>query len=281
MTHKIYKTTIFCMAFIAISCAKNDLFDDLGKVGKQTPLSYWEIPSSVVKAGNKVEFTAQYYSLNNKSIERTEVWYEIIESVNMEVKYPGSGLNYSKTLNSDQLIRVMQKIKAYSHTKDRWVNDKKTFVLNDSFPTSYTLKEVSWKEVKTFDQTKFNQLFPDTIAAVFKRDLFDQLKESKNLSEFMRFFSKLNVYTTDQFVQFVDSVDNPNTGGKDPVLIKQYMPILQHKFDSIPFSDIIYDNSTQMYNINYVKLYKLNALFKVVETDDLEGVSETKSITLN
>lgn len=283
ITHNMNKssyilTILFFTLFIS-SCEKNDPIDELGRVGLKTPTAYWEIPSTVVKAGNNVAFTGQYYSNDKQQIDHTEVWYNIVEAVDMQVTYASTAINFSKKINSSSQVRMSQKISTYPHLESLWNAEKKTYVLQDSFAVSNTLRPVEWKEVKSFDAQKFKSFFPDTTSTVFKRDLYTQL--TKNISEYGRILSVLNVYTTDQFRTFLDSVYNPNSGKKDAVIKSQYVDVLKHKFDSIPFQDFIYDNSTQLYKLEYTKSYKLSAVYKVFEKSGAVGVSDSKEVEIN
>lgn len=267
------------LAVVVMSCEKNDYIDDLGRVGKTTPITYWELPSTVVKAGGYVKFNGQYYSLTKTPIDHTEVWYNTVEKIDMQIAYASTAINFSKRINNENEVRMLQKMAEFAHNESLWVDSMKAYVLRDSFQVTNTSRIVEWKEVKNFDQSKFNQLFPDSFPTVFKRDLYPLLLS--NTSEFGRLLSVLNVYEPDQYKTFIDSIPNPNTGKKDAVIKEEYKSLLKHKFDSIPFQNFLYDNATQMYRINYEKSYKINALLKVVEQNGAVGVSDTKSIEVN
>ena len=75
----IFKTLALALFLIsAASCEKHDLFDENTITGAVGPETYWTIESSMVKAGESMGFTGQYYSTVAK-IDHSEVWYELFE----------------------------------------------------------------------------------------------------------------------------------------------------------------------------------------------------------
>lgn len=277
--YNILKMGFLSLSLLVIACERNDFIDDLGRVGQQTPNSYWEVPSLSARAGNSVDFTAQYYSLEGTPIDHTEVWYSTDESELMLLTYASSAINYSKRLEGERQVRIMQKIAEYPHTESLWDIERKSYVLNSSFPVSNTLRLVEWKEVSTFDQERYNSLFPDTLATVFKRDLYPQLLT--NTAELGRLMSSLDIYEPDEFRTFLDSTFNENTGRYDYQIKSDVQPALKERYDAIPFQDLLYNSSTQLYNIEYSKSYKITAAFRVYETDGVVGISEPKVIEIN
>ncbi len=277
--YNILKIGFVSLVLVLAACERNDFIDDLGRVGEQTPNAYWEVPSLSARAGNSVNFTAQYYSLKDTPIDHTEVWYSTNESELMLLTYASSAINYSKRIEGQQEVRIMQKIAEYPHSENLWDNEKKSYVLNSSFPVSNTLRLIEWREVSAFDPDRYNSLFPDTLATVFKRDLYPQLLA--NTTEMGRLMSTLNIYEPDEFRSFLDSTFNENTGRYDYQIKPDIQPVIKQRYDAIPFQDLLYDNSTQLYRIEYSKSYRITAAFRVYETNGVVGISEPKVIEIN
>jgi hypothetical protein len=151
----IFKTLALALLLIsAASCEKHDPFDENTITGAVGPETYWTIESSMVKAGESMGFTGQYYSTVAK-IDHSEVWYELFEK---EDKLVTASLikafTYSYTSNTTNQKRMLQTIETYEHTEDLWNDSLRAYILTDRFPVSNTLSPITWvqpKDLEGFD----------------------------------------------------------------------------------------------------------------------------------
>jgi hypothetical protein len=262
---------------IFAGCEINDPVDNIVRVGKVAPHVYWELPSSSVNAGDKVPFYAQYYSTSDQDIDKIEAWYDISEVTSRSVTCPlVTSFKYTVSSTKTVLAREFQQIENFSHKPANWLPLKKAYILDTAFQTSKTLRQLDWKEVKTFEEAKFNAYFPTGFAQQFKDSMYNLLK----VADFRKIMVSLNLMTSAEFIACTDSVDNPNTGGKDYSIKEDKKALLKTKYDGIQFKDLIYDATTQLYKVEYVKSYKLGASLKVIDKAGIEGVAEKKTIEL-
>lgn len=270
-----------CLLFIGFwtSCSINDPIDDWARIGHVTPHTYWELSGDKIKAGENLSFKAQYYT-NSTQVDHVEVWYDINQSLVMSASCPIVTFNYSLTINSNTKSREMQSIASYPHSDQYWDPLRKAYILSNSFPISNTLRPVEWKSVDVFDQEKFNLLFPDTFAAKFKSDLYVEIMKPARLPDLRKLMVDLALMTTDEFYNHTDSTWNENSSSYDHFLKAEATPIVKEKYDGIPFKDLIYSKSELKYQVDYLRSYFLNSVFKVYDSQKNEGVSETKKIEI-
>lgn len=259
------------------SCEINDPVDNITKVGKTAPHVFWELPSSSVNAGNPVPFYAQYYTTSDVEIDRIEVWYDINEVVQRSVSCPlVTTFKYNISSSTTTLSREFQKISVYEHNQNNWLDLKKAYILDTVFPTSKTLRLVEWKEVKTFDSGIFDAYFPTEFPKQFKDSMYKMLK----VADFRKIMVSLNLMTSAEFIACTDSTFNQNSGAYDYFLKEDKKPLLQSKYEGIAFRDLIYDQSTQTYKVEYTKQFKLNARIKVFDKEGITGIADKKEIEL-
>lgn len=76
-----------------------------------------------------------------------------------------------------------------------------------------------------------------------------------------------------------------NTGGVVTAVRDEYMPIFKDLISLIPFTDWIYKSSDKTYNVDFARSYRLNLVYKVIDTDGnvgyTTGESGIKQIELN
>ena len=262
---------------LLISCEINDPIDNVVRVGQVAPHVYWELPSNSVTAGAPVGFYAQYYTVGDAKVDRLEVWYDVNEYITKVVSCPlVTTFKYSITSSSTVLSREFQKIASYDHLEKNWSVLKKAYILDTVFPTSSTLRTVEWKEVKTFDDTKFNAYFPSGFATQFKDSMYKLLK----VADFRKIMVSLTLMTDLEFKACTDSAFNANSGAYDYSIKPDKVPVLKTKYDGIEFKNLIYDQSAQIYKVEYAKTYKLNARFKAFDKNQVAGISDKKEIEL-
>lgn len=272
--------SLLFLAVVVGGCEKHDFIDDWARIGNVTPTTYWEIPSTTVAAGNDVAFTAQFYSSEKISIDRMEVWYDVNERITLEATCPNVTFKFTKNVDVTSLVREFQKIAQYEFKEDYWNIDKRAYVTMTSFPTSSTLKPVEWTEVTEFDVEKYTKFFPDTFATAFQRDLYTELEKQEKYSDFRKLMVDLEVMTTDEFKNCSDSIFNENSRQMDYFIKDDSEEYIKNKYFAIPFDELIFDKSNMIYRLEYLKSYKLNAVYKVFDKVGNIGVSEKKAIDL-
>lgn len=83
-----------------------------------------------------------------------------------------------------------------------------------------------------------------------------------------------------EFKATTDSTFNLNSGAWDYFIKEDKKAELKTKYDGIEFKNLIYDQSAQIYKVEYSKYYKLNARFKAYDKDQIAGISDKKEIEL-
>ena len=170
----IFKTLALGLLITAFaSCEMHDPFDENTITGAVGPEAYWTIESSMVKAGESMNFEGQYYSTEAK-IDHSEVWYELFEKEDKMVTASLiKAFTYSVTSNTTTQKRVLQTIQSYAHSEDMWSDSLRAYVIKDNFPVSNTLFPISWvqpKDLEGFDKN-LNAYFGETFAKNFKDSL--------------------------------------------------------------------------------------------------------------
>lgn len=195
----IFKTLALALFLIsAASCEKHDLFDENTITGAVGPETYWTIESSMVKAGESMGFTGQYYSTVAK-IDHSEVWYELFEE---EYKLVTASLikafTYSVTGNTTSQKRMLQTIQKYEHSEDLWNDSLRAYILTDKFPVSNTLSPISWvqpKDLEGFDKN-LNAYFGESFAAEFKAGVTAKMNptaDERNYAAYMNVLQGLSL----------------------------------------------------------------------------------------
>lgn len=195
----IFKTLALGLLLITIaSCEKHDLFDENTITGAVGPETYWTIESSMVKAGESMGFTGQYYSTVAK-IDHSEVWYELFEE---EYKLVTASLikafTYSVTGNTTSQKRMLQTIKSYEHSEDLWNDSLRAYILTDKFPVSNTLSPISWvqpKDLEGFDKN-LNAYFGENFATEFKAGVTAKMNptaDERNYAAYMNVLQGLSL----------------------------------------------------------------------------------------
>lgn len=223
----IFKTLALALFLIsAASCEKHDLFDENTITGAVGPETYWTIESSMVKAGESMGFTGQYYSTVAK-IDHSEVWYELFEE---EYKLVTASLikafTYSHTSNTTNQKRMLQTIQKYEHSEDLWNDSLRAYILTDKFPVSNTLSPISWvqpKDLEGFDKN-LNAYFGESFAAEFKAGVTAKMNptaDERNYAAYMNVLQGLSllgdtiVTPNGDFMPYIkwmtDSAFNANT----------------------------------------------------------------------
>lgn len=282
MYMKNYKLIyLVSILFAFTACEKNDFIADVVTTGQQTPSAYWELPSSTVGAGNNVEFVGQFFSAEKNPIDRMEIWYSETEHKSMSVTCPNLTTNYVKSLATDEVVHINQRKATFEFSEDLWDNSKRNYVLTSSFPTSNSLKPVTWTNVANFDQDKFTTLFPENFMSEFRSELYTEIEQKDKYADLRKLLLSLNVMDDIELKSYTDSIFNDNTQLWVFWIKDEAKSTIKSKYDAIEFKDLIYDSANAAYRVAYEKNYTLNATFKVIDKKGNTGVTESKEITLN
>lgn len=170
----IFKTLALGLLITAFAaCEMHDPFDENTITGAVGPEAYWTIESSMVKAGESMNFVGQYYSTAAK-IDHSEVWYDLWEKEERLVTASLiKAFTFSYSQNPIAQKRMLQTIAKYNHSEDLWSDSLHAYVLTDKFPISNTLAPISWvqpKDLKDFDKN-LNAYFGQDFAKNFKDSL--------------------------------------------------------------------------------------------------------------
>lgn len=247
----IFKTLALGLLLVAAaSCEKHDPFDENTITGAVGPETYWTIESSMVKAGESMGFTGQYYSTVAK-IDHSEVWYELFEK---EDKLVTASLikafTYSHTSNTTNQKRMLQTIQSYAHSEDLWSDSLRAYILTGRFPVSNTLSPISWvqpKDLNGFDKN-LHAYFGENFAAEFKAGLTAKMNptaDERNYAAYMNVLQGLSLLgdtivtpNGDQmpYVQWItDSTFNANTNTWNKFFKKNDTIWSKVNFDTIGF----------------------------------------------
>ena len=168
----IFKTLALGLLLMSVaSCEMHDPFDENTITGAVGPETYWTIESSMVKAGESMGFTGQYYS-TVEGIDHSELWYELFEKEDKMVTASLiKAFTYSVTSSTTAQKRMLQTIQSYPHSEDLWSDSLRAYVLVDRFPTSNTLAPIAWaqpKDLEGFDKN-LHAYFGENFATEFKK----------------------------------------------------------------------------------------------------------------
>lgn len=282
---KTTKKIIFILTaglFLFVSCDRHDAMDDAVIVGQMAPQVYWEPASSTVKAGDSISFTAQYYTTGTEAIDRLEIWYNVVEDESKAVTCPWTQtFTYSITSNKTNERRISQKVSTYPHREDYWDVTYRAYKFSAKFPSSNTLSTVTWTKPASFDSEKMSKYFGNNFTTQFKDSLYKLMK----VKDFQKMYLGLSL--VDNFTPYLDSVKNDNTGGWDYVFPKDSQgnrpipQILVDIYKTIPFEDLIFNKTDNIYSVEYNKSYRINANIKAFDKKGVTGIGTSKEISLN
>ena len=204
----IFKILALGLLLVSLaSCEKHDPFDENTITGAVGPETYWTIESSMVKAGESMGFTGQYYSTVAK-IDHSEVWYELFEK---EDKLVTASLikafTYSQTSNTTAQKRMLQTIASYEHSEDMWSDSLRAYILTDRFPVSNTLSPISWvqpKDLNGFDKN-LHAYFGEDYADNFKAGVTAKMNPSENERNYAAYMNVLQGLS-----HLTDTIVTPN-----------------------------------------------------------------------
>jgi hypothetical protein len=282
MKKYIYSSILILTTVFAACSDINDPMDEVVLIGNMAPHVYWEVGSSTVTAGSNVPFTVQYYTTGKEEVDKLEVWYNLTEDESKTVSCPWTtSFVYSIASTKSSQKRISQKIIEFSHQTANWSDSLSAYSFKASFPTSNTLAATTWIKPTTYENDKMLKYFGQAFITQFKDSLFKLMK----VTDFQKMYLGLNLVPN--FKIYMDSTKNDLTGGYNyhfPKDTQGNTPVPQAIIDiyqSIPFSDLILNKSTNAYDVEYSRSYKLNALIKCFDKKGVAGLSLNSDITLN
>lgn len=270
-----------CVGFLS-ACETHDTLDDAVIVGQMAPHVYWEVGSSNVKAGTNVPFNVQYYTTSDSPVDHLEVWYSLTEEETKSAVCPWTQtFNFSMVSSKITDRRIMQKISTYPHNESYWNDSLRAYYFSAEFPTSNTLSGISWIKPTQYDNDKMVSYFGADFAQQFKDSLYKLMK----VTDFQKMYSGLNL--VENFRIYVDSTFNQNSGGwvyhfpKDNQGNTPVPQVIQDIYKNIPFQDLILNNATNLYEIEYSRTYSLKSQIRAVDSKGISGLSTDFIIILN
>ena len=212
---KIYfKLGIIASALIALpACSMHDPFGDIMEVGQSLPTVSWELGSTVANAGDNIEFRGKYYTDKEHTPDHSEVWALVSqsESAAATVKLTPN-LAYTLTINAADTIRASQVVATYPHEDAEWNGHE--FELTASFPTSQTLKSLTWGNLKEWEQDKFDLYYPDRFQTDFVNEVISSLTKDSTYYEDLRYVYVNYDFTEEQINGVIGKYPALNTNGE-------------------------------------------------------------------
>ncbi len=293
-------TKIFLLALAAFSlaaCSKHDFIDDLVITGEVGPQAYWEVGSAMAPAGSEMDFTVQYYtSVEGATIDRSEVWYNITETIDKSIICPWvSTFAYATTSVVTAEKRAQQKISEYMHEDYAVYSDSlRAYTFAASFPISGTLSPFQWAKPNYFtatDSASVETYFGEGFMQNYKDSLYSFLVTKDpvyySYSDFRKMFLGLGI--REDFKAYTDSTYDANTDS----YIKHFkwnadstdMPvpadIVRLYNDSINFAQLIQNTAENCYDVTYKRNYKIRSILRVYDNRGVYGTTVAKDIDIN
>ncbi|MDE5629168.1 MAG: hypothetical protein K2I69_06370 [Muribaculaceae bacterium] len=196
------KAMIAAAALSLGACANHDLIPDIAQVGQAVPTVYWEVGSTVCKAGDSFSFQGKYTSEPGRTPLRSEVWYQIMRTdiATVTSSLAGTALTYSQSVTVTDTMRSMQSHVTIPHSEDFWNGHE--YIVNGYVPTSSTLSPVTWLEPVEWDAERFATYFPEGFKEDYLEKVYDYLTSEETAASY--YTALRNVYinyafTNDQF----------------------------------------------------------------------------------
>ena len=260
------------LLFMAASCEINDPLGEISRPGHVAASVYWDVPVTNVTAGGDVAFEAQYWSVDG-TFTSLGVCYDVVRKMKYAVTFPLTG--YTFLLDSTELVRESQEIKTFTHSEDNFSAEKKAFVIDDTFPVSYTLSSLEYKNPLAYDAAQIDKLIPPAIRERFIQGFFAQL----GYSDFKALLVTNNpVVPADTLESWFDTVTEGEVVTR-PVKAPA-LPLLREKVGQLPFSALVYNKNRQYYAVEFTRSFELNARFRVVNGTQVENFSDVKRISI-
>ncbi len=270
-------------ALSLVACDKHDFIDDLTITGEVGPQAYWEVGSAMAPAGSNMDFTTQYYtSVAGVTIDRSEVWYNITETIDKSINCPWTSTftyTVSSVLTAEK--RAQQKISEYKHDDYAVYSDSlSAYTFAASFPISGTLSPFQWAKPATFaaaDSASVETYFGEGFMQHFKDSLYTKME----YADFKKMFLGLSI--RESFAEYTDSTFDANTNAYIYHFPNNEIPadVTRLYNDSIPFASLILNTAENCYDVTYKRNYKIRSILRVYDSRGVYGTTEYKDIDIN
>ena len=199
-----YKLGLLALGALSMaSCSKHDIINEVAPVGQPVPEAYWQLNSSVCKAGESFGFQGKYNpSAPGMTIDRSEVWYQIVrtEEASVVSKLGGTSLGYTHKSTKTDTVRSMQSCAVFPHSLAVW--DGHEFIIDGEVPVSRTLSPVKWADIPTWDQENFDSYYPEGFAEGFLATVDSLLTNPKSTASYYNALRSVYIsydFTNEQF----------------------------------------------------------------------------------
>ncbi|SMO41721.1 hypothetical protein SAMN06265379_101680 [Saccharicrinis carchari] len=280
MKQKIkYFGELIAVLLLLNACEINDPIGDVVRTGNFAANVYYEVPNTNSKAGAMVDFYAEYWSVDDQ-FKALGLWYGIETEFKFDII---SGINnFSFTLDSMLEARVPEMIQAFDHHADNYDPDKRAYVINGSFPISFTLSQVQVENPLEYNQQQIDKFFPPSVIDAFYAGLFASMDYELLKDVLVVRFELTDEDTFDTNFDTVEETD-PVTGEviSTKVVKEGSGSVLLGWLRQVELKELVYDPIDFKYKANYTKSYKLISKFGVVNGNDILNFSEEKIISVN
>ncbi|MFI3239691.1 MAG: hypothetical protein R3Y22_03785 [Bacteroidales bacterium] len=201
MKLKYKLSKIYLLALIAVmaaSCEEYDPFKNVMDVGQTVPTTYWELGSTVAKAGSDVSFSARFYPATGDVIDRAEVWTAVTRSESAAATVAlTSSLSYTQTEQISDTLRRAQLVAEYPLSMATL--DGTEYLLASTFPTSQTLSPISWVSPTEWNEETFELYYSDTFQETFTEKVINYLTADSTYYTDLRLVYVSYDFTAEQF----------------------------------------------------------------------------------
>lgn len=186
-------------AMALTSCSTRDTFDEVVENGQAVPTAYWEVGSTVCKAGESFTFQGKYNVEPGKSVDKSQVWYQVMrdESAAATVKLAGASLSYTKTYSSNDSMRAYQPIQTFAHSLAEW--DGHEYIITGSVEVSRTLSPIVWADIKEWDAARYKMYYPEGFDKEFCQEVINYLTKDSTYYNGLRTVYINHPFTNEQF----------------------------------------------------------------------------------
>lgn len=252
---------IAAVALSMTACEVHDPFDDVLEVGQPVPTVTWALGGTVANAGDEVAFEGKYYTEPGKTPDHSEVWANVVKTESAAATSAlTTSLKYTQTVSLTDTVRASQVIATYPHSMAEW--DGHEFVLNATFPTSQTLRAVSWTNISDWDQERFDSYYPADFAADFVSTVIDYLTQDSTYYNDLR-----NVYINYDFTpEQIQGVNAAHAGYEIPV-----------ETDAGNKSDLWYTNTENVVGKYYVEIVGETSVIHEISLDEWDENDDTRT----
>lgn len=293
----LYKFFLIALAAgsLMTSCKTDDTLGDKMVLGQAVPTAYWEVGSTVCKAGESFTFQGKYSVEPGKNVAYSQVWYNIVrdDAAAVTVKLAGSSLGYTKSVAETNEVRAYQPIATFDHSEAEW--DGHEFILTGSINVSRTLAPVNWVDATTWDQERFDTYYPAGFAEEFCDEVVKYLTKDSTYYNGLRTVYINYPFTNEQFksvnakygISFPDDIDMTGDDGGSSEKSDLWFSTTEASDDAIVGyyyitvengNTIVHEiakDATQNEGVNYYPVYKSSPWVFCRYNDDLGAIIST------